>query len=73
MGEALGEAWKGLALDQLPVGAVVVSKGEIVARAHWTLARRRLLDHAEMLALMEAEREGWVAGRAARGDPLHNA
>lgn len=66
MVEALSEAEKGLALDEFPVGAVVVQTGEVVARAHWVGSERRLLDHAEMLALMEAERSGRVSRRSER-------
>ena len=69
MREALAEARQGLAVDEFPVGAVVVLDDTVVARAHWEGARqRRLLDHAEMLALMEAERSGKVARRRERRD-----
>jgi len=67
MAEALTEARRSLDLDEFPVGAVVVVGDKVVVRAHWTgAARRRLLDHAEMLALMEAERSGKVASRQER-------
>jgi tRNA(adenine34) deaminase len=67
MAEALAEAKQGLDVDEFPVGAVVVLGDEVVAKAHWTGAmRRRLLDHAEMLALMDAERSGRVAVRRER-------
>jgi tRNA(adenine34) deaminase len=67
MAEALAEAERSLDVDEFPVGAVVVLAGEVVARAHWTGAReRRLLDHAEMLALLDAERRGTVASRRER-------
>jgi tRNA(adenine34) deaminase len=67
MAEALAEARRSLDVDEFPVGAVVVLGDEVVVRAHWTGARqRRLLDHAEMLALMEAERSGKVARRHER-------
>lgn len=58
---ALGQAREGLRSGELPIGAVVVSGGEIVGRAH-TLERaeRRFLVHAELLALDEADRRsGW--------------
>ena len=63
MAEALAEARHSLDRDEFPVGAVLVLDDEVVAaRAHWTGGgTRRLLDHAEMLVLMEAER---------RNDPL---
>lgn len=67
MGEALVEARKSLDVDEFPVGAVVVLGDEVVARAYWTGgAQRRLLDHAEMLALLEAERGGKVSRRKER-------
>jgi tRNA(adenine34) deaminase len=67
MTEALREARRSLEVDQFPVGAVVVLRDEVVSRAHWTGARmRRLLDHAELVALMEAERSGKVSRRDER-------
>jgi tRNA(adenine34) deaminase len=67
MGAALVEAWKSLDVDEFPVGAVVVLADEVVVRAHWKgAAQRRLLDHAEMLALQEAERSGKVSRREER-------
>jgi len=67
MGEALVEAQKSLEVDEFPVGAVVVLGDEVVVRAHWKgVAQRRLLDHAEMLALLEAERSGKVSRRHER-------
>jgi tRNA(adenine34) deaminase len=67
MAEALAEARRSLAVDEFPVGAVVVLADEVVVRAHWTgAAKRRLLDHVELLALMEAERSGKVSRRQER-------
>jgi tRNA(adenine34) deaminase len=67
MAEALAEARRSLVVDEFPVGAVVVLADEVVVRAHWTgAAQRRLLDHAEMLALMDAERSGKVSRRRER-------
>jgi tRNA(adenine34) deaminase len=67
MDEALAEAARSLDLDEFPVGAVVVHANEVVARAHWQgPAAGRLLDHAELLALMEAERTGKVSRRHER-------
>jgi tRNA(adenine34) deaminase len=67
MAEAMKEARRSLELDEFPVGAVVVIHDEVVVHAHWTgAAQRRLLDHAEMLALMEAERSGKVSRRQER-------
>ena len=55
MREALKEAEKAYALSEIPIGAVLVHEGEIIARAH----NRRELDndataHAEILAIREA-------------------
>jgi tRNA(adenine34) deaminase len=68
MAAALAEARRSLDRDEFPVGAVVVlGDGAVVARGHWTGgATGRLLDHAEMLALMEAERNGRVVRRVER-------
>jgi tRNA(adenine34) deaminase len=67
MAEALAEARQSLDVDEFPVGAVVVLGDDVVARAHWAgTTQRRLLEHAEILALMEAERSGRVAGRRER-------
>ncbi|HEY75373.1 MAG TPA: nucleoside deaminase [Thermoflexia bacterium] len=62
MAEALAEAEKALAHEDVPVGAVAVRDGRIVGRGH----NRREVDrdptaHAEMIALREAARTlgGW--------------
>ncbi len=55
MKEALKEAQKAFAEDEVPVGAVIVHKGKIIARAH--NLTERLNDataHAEMLAMTSA-------------------
>lgn len=55
MREALKEAAKALAIDEVPVGAVVVCKNRIIARAH--NQTEKLTDataHAEMLAVTAA-------------------
>ncbi len=57
MREALAEAEKALALDEVPVGAVLVLDGLIIGRGH----NRREADgdptsHAEILALREGAR-----------------
>jgi len=55
MREALKEAAKAFAEDEVPVGAVIVSDGKIIARGHNQV--ERLKDptaHAEMLALTSA-------------------
>ncbi len=55
---ALTEAQKAAALDEIPVGAILVLQGEIIASAH----NRRELDqnpisHAEILALQEGAKK----------------
>jgi len=55
MSEALKEAQKALEENEVPVGAVIVHKGKIIARGHNQV--ERLKDptaHAEMLALTSA-------------------
>jgi len=55
MQEALNEAQKAFAEDEVPVGAVIVYQGKIISRAH--NQAERLKDptaHAEMLALTSA-------------------
>ena len=62
MREALAQAEAAFELGEVPVGAVVVANGEIIARAH----NRREIDqdplaHAELLALRKAarRRDSW--------------
>jgi tRNA(adenine34) deaminase len=55
--EAIAEAQRAAAHDDVPIGAVVVRAGEVIARGH----NRREVDgdptaHAELLALREAAR-----------------
>lgn len=55
MQKALKEAKKAAELDEVPVGAVIVYKGKIIARAHNQI--RLLKDptaHAEMIAITQA-------------------
>lgn len=55
MKEALKEAQKAAALDEIPVGAIVVCEQQIIARAH--NCTERLTDvtaHAEILAITAA-------------------
>lgn len=55
MGEALKEAQKAFEISEIPVGAVVVCKNRIIARAH--NQTEKLTDataHAEMLAVTAA-------------------
>jgi tRNA(adenine34) deaminase len=55
MREALKEAAKALEADEVPVGAVIVHEGRVIARAHNQI--RLLRDptaHAEMIAITQA-------------------
>ena len=55
MQQALNEAKKGLEADEVPVGAVVVVGGRIIARAHNLTERLRdVTAHAEILAITSA-------------------
>src|SRR5690348_6315934 len=66
MREALKVAAEGMEKGELPIGAVVVLNDQIIARAHTTeRAERRLLVHAELQALLEADRRSPFPGRRA--------
>ena len=57
MREALKVAEAGMEQDNLPIGAVVVLDGRVIAAAHTAeVTEHRLLVHAELLALEEADR-----------------
>lgn len=66
MEEALREAAEAAAIGEVPVGAVVVKDGEIIARAHNMVETHgRSSGHAEMLAIEAAEEAvggKWLAG-----------
>jgi tRNA(adenine34) deaminase len=65
---ALGVAADGLAAGELPIGAVVVLSGEVIARsATQEKSQSRRLVHAELLALTAADRK---LGFGRRDDPL---
>jgi tRNA(adenine34) deaminase len=56
MGEALRQAAKAYAAEEVPVGAVVVREGRVIARAfNQVELLRDATAHAEMLALTQAE------------------
>src|SRR5262245_53122439 len=56
MGEALRQAGKAFAAEEVPVGAVVVRNGRIIARAfNQVETLKDATAHAEMLALTQAE------------------
>ena len=56
MGEALRLAWRAFKAEEVPIGAVVVREGRIIARA-WNQVEllKDATAHAEMLALTQAE------------------
>lgn len=57
MREALKEAEKGALADEVPIGAVLVYNGEIIARAHNRVeSKKDASAHAEMLCLQEGSR-----------------
>jgi tRNA(adenine34) deaminase len=56
MREALRQAQKAYVVDEVPVGAVIVREGKIIARAHNQVELLKdATAHAEMLALTQAE------------------
>lgn len=56
MGEALRQAKKAYAAEEVPIGAVIVRDGEVIARA-WNQVEmlKDATAHAEMLAITQAE------------------
>ena len=62
MGEALRQAQRAQQADEVPVGAVIVHRGRIIARAfNQVETLNDATAHAEMLAITQAESvlEGW--------------
>ncbi len=56
MGEAVRQAHRALAAEEVPVGAVIVHQGRIIARAHNQVETLKdATAHAEMLAITQAE------------------
>jgi len=56
MGEALRQAQKALRADEVPVGAVIIHAGQIIARAcNQVETLKDATAHAEMLAITQAE------------------
>src|ERR1700741_5690818 len=56
MREALRQAQKAYTTDEVPVGAVIVREGKIIARAHNQVELLKdATAHAEMLVLTQAE------------------
>lgn len=66
MAEALKEAEAAAAIGEVPVGAVIVQDGEIIARAHNLVEKNgRSKEHAEMVALeraMDTLGKKWLMG-----------
>lgn len=62
MREALKEAQKAFKKEEVPVGAVIVKNGKIIARAHnLKESKRQAIFHAEILAIEKAceKLEAW--------------
>ena len=62
MREALKEAKKALEIEEVPVGAIIVKDGKIIARAHNTKETKKdATCHAEILAIKKAckKLESW--------------
>ena len=58
MKEALKEAGKAYKKEEIPVGAVIVKNGKIIARAHnLKETKKSALAHAEILAIKKASRK----------------
>ncbi len=58
MEKALKEAEKAAGMDEVPVGAVIVRDGKIIARAHNLREKNQQASaHAEMLAIQKASRK----------------
>ena len=56
MGEALRQAAKAYQAEEVPIGAVIVRQGHIIARAHNQVELLKdATAHAEMLAITQAE------------------
>ncbi|MCX7872517.1 MAG: tRNA adenosine(34) deaminase TadA [Verrucomicrobiae bacterium] len=56
MGEALRQAVKAADMEEVPVGAVIVCNGKIIARAHNQVELLKdATAHAEMLAITQAQ------------------
>lgn len=65
MREAILEARKAALIGEVPVGAIIVKDGEIIARAHNLVETNHSSSaHAEMLAIAEAEKKlgKWLTG-----------
>ena len=60
MNIALEEAKKAYLKGEVPIGAVIVKDGEIIARAHnLKETMKSAIAHAEVLAIEEASKKSW--------------
>jgi tRNA(adenine34) deaminase len=71
MQEALAQAERGLAANELPIGAVTAIDGEVVSATHWRYSPAGLLEHADIAALRQAERDPRVQGARRRDVTLY--
>lgn len=70
MRQALAEAEKALASDEVPIGAVIVANGRIIARAHNMVERLNdVTAHAEMMAFTAAAEA--IGGKYLKGCTLY--
>jgi tRNA(adenine34) deaminase len=69
MAYALAQAEQGLEAGAMPIGAVLVHGGEILAEAYWTGAGQGLLDHPEHTVLVRADSS--IPFRARRAATLY--
>lgn len=70
MRQALAEAEKALAADEVPIGAVIVANGRIVARSHNMVERLKdVTAHAEMMAFTAAAEA--IGGKYLKGCTLY--
>lgn len=53
---ALAEAARGLAVGEMPIGAVLVCNGKIIASRYCDETHHGMLGHAELLAILDAEK-----------------
>jgi tRNA(adenine34) deaminase len=70
MRQALAESEKALAADEVPIGAVVVANGRIIARSHNMVERLNdVTAHAEMMAFTAAAEA--LGGKYLKGCTLY--
>ena len=70
MRQALAEAEKAMAADEVPIGALIVADGKILARAHNMVERLNdVTAHAEMMAFTAAAEA--IGGKYLKGCTLY--